>query len=108
MSGRDALELSALITAGLIVGLLAIDFEIRLSGLDHRMGTGFQSLEKSGQVRDVLEQSVLGSGLLTELLETAGQVNDGVNPLLQRLARRELEPGDLVCPAASRRHRDRL
>ena len=39
----------------------------------------------------MMERSSLGPALLTDFLETAGQVDGRVNPLLQRLARREVE-----------------
>ena len=38
-----------------------------------------------------MEQSVLETTMLTDFLETAGKADDTVNPLLQRLARREIE-----------------
>jgi hypothetical protein len=38
-----------------------------------------------------MEQSVLGADLLTDFLETAGKADASVSPLLQRLARRQIE-----------------
>jgi hypothetical protein len=55
------------------------------------MGEGFAKIGKSAEVSAMMERSVLGAALLTDFLETAGQADGRVNPLLQRLARREIE-----------------
>jgi hypothetical protein len=91
MSSRSALELAALVTLGFMLVLFLIDSEIRLSGLDERMAAGFQKIDRSAELFDLMERSVLDTALLTDLLETAGLADASVSPLLQRLARREIE-----------------
>jgi hypothetical protein len=91
MSSRSAFELAALVALGFMLVLFLIDSEIRLSGLDERMTAGFQKIDRSTELFDLMERSVLDTALLTDFLETAGRADASVNPLLQRLARREIE-----------------
>jgi hypothetical protein len=91
MSGRSALELAALITLGFMLVLFLIDSEIRFSGLDEHLTAGFQKIDRSAELFELMEKSVLDSALLTDFLETAGRADASVSPLLQRLARREIE-----------------
>ena len=55
------------------------------------MAEGFAKIGKSAELSAMMERSVLDTALLTDFLETAGQADGRVNPLLQRLARREIE-----------------
>lgn len=91
MSGRSALELAAVVTLGAMLILLLIDFEIQLSGLDEHMARAFQKIERSAELSDLAERSVLDTALLTDLLEAAGGAHVSVSPMLQGLARREIE-----------------
>lgn len=91
MTGRDALELAGLVTAVLMIAVFVVNFEIRLSGLDHRMDTGFTATSRSGRMLDLAERSALDTGLLTDLLTAAGEVDEAVSPLLRSLARHEIE-----------------
>jgi hypothetical protein len=91
MSGRSALELAALITLGFMLVLFLIDSEIRFSGLDEHLAAGFQKIDRSAELFELMDKSVLDSALLTDFLETASRADASVSPLLQRLARREIE-----------------
>ncbi len=91
VSGRDSLVLAAVITFAVALILFIVDTEVRISAVNERMVEGFAKVGKSAELSAMLEQSVLGAALLTDFLETAGQADGRVNPLLQRLARREIE-----------------
>jgi hypothetical protein len=91
LSSRSALELAAVVTLGLLLVMFLIDTEIRLTRLDEHMAAGFQKIDRSTELFDLMERSVLDTALLTDFLETAGGADSSVSPLLQRLARREIE-----------------
>lgn len=91
MSGGNSLVLTAVITFAIALILFIVDTEVRISGVNERMAEGFAKIGKSAEVSAMMERSVLGGALLTDFLETAGQADGRVNPLLQRLARREIE-----------------
>jgi hypothetical protein len=55
------------------------------------MAEGFAKIGRSAELSSMLERSILDTALLTDFLETASQTDGRVNPLLQRLARREIE-----------------
>jgi hypothetical protein len=91
MPARNSLALTAVVAFGSALVLFIVDTEIRLSGVDERMAEGFAKIGKSAELSSVTDRSILDSALLTDLLHTASQTDERVNPLLQRLARRELE-----------------
>lgn len=91
LSVRNALALTGLVTLGFMLVLLVIDSETRLTELDDRVADGFAKINKSGELLDLMERSVLDTTLLSDFLETAAGVISGVSPLLQRLTRREIE-----------------
>jgi len=91
MSGRNALELAAVVTLGTMLVLFIIDFEIRVSGLQDQVAAGFQKIQTSSELLNLMERSVLDTALLWELIEAAGKANTSVSPMLERLARREIE-----------------
>lgn len=91
MPGRNSLVLTAVVTFGSALVLFIVDTEIRLSAVDARMAEGFAKIGKSAELSSATEGSVLDGALVTDLLQTASQTGERVNPLLQRLARRELE-----------------
>jgi hypothetical protein len=91
MSGRNSLVLTAVITFAIALILFIVDTEVRISAVNERMVEGFAKIGKSAEFSAMMERSTLGTALLTDFLETAGQVDGRVNPLLQRLARREIE-----------------
>jgi hypothetical protein len=90
ISSRSSLELAALVTLGFMLVLFLVDLEIRLSGLDERLANGFQKIDRSTELLDLMDRSVVDTALLTDFLETAGKADGSVNPLLERLARREI------------------
>jgi hypothetical protein len=91
MPARNSLALTAVVAFGSALVLFIVDTEIRLSGVDERMAEGFAKIGKSAELSSVTDRSILDGALLTDLLHTASQTDERVNPLLQRLARRELE-----------------
>ena len=91
MPGRNSLALTAVVTFGSALVLFIVDTEVRISAVDERMAEGFAEIGKSAELSSKMERSVLGSELLTEFLETACQADGPVNPLLLRLARREIQ-----------------
>jgi hypothetical protein len=91
MPGRNSLALTAVVAFGSALVLFIVDTEIRLSGVDEHMAEGFAKIGKSAELSSVTDRSILDHALLTDLLHTASQTDERVNPLLQRLARRELE-----------------
>ena len=92
LPGREALVLAAIVTLGLMLVLFLIDTEMRISAFEERMAANIAKIDRSAELSAMMEQSTLGTALLTEFVETAGQVtNVKVSPLLQRLARRQVE-----------------
>jgi hypothetical protein len=91
LSGFDALVLAAVVTLGFVVILFMVDTELRISAVDGRLAAGFARISRSAELSALMERSVLGTAMLTDFLETTGQVDGRVNPLLQRLTRREIE-----------------
>jgi hypothetical protein len=91
MSGRSSLMLTAVITLAVALILFIVDTEVRISAVNERMVEGFAKIGKSAEFSAMMERSTLGAALLTDFLETASQADGRVNPLLQRLARREIE-----------------
>ena len=91
MSGRNSLALTAALTFGSALVLFIVDTEMRISAVNARMAAGFAEIGKSAELSSMMERSVLGSELLTEFLATASQAGEPVNPLLVRLARREIQ-----------------
>ena len=91
LSGLDALVLAAVVTLGFLLILFIVDTELRMSAVDDQMRAGFAQISRSAELATQIERSALDTTLLTGFLETAGQVDGQANPLLQRLARREIE-----------------
>ncbi len=91
MPGRNSLVLAAIITFAIALILFIVDTEVRISAVNERMAEGFAQVDKSAAFSAMMEHSVLGAALLSDFLETAGEADGRVNPLLQRLARREIE-----------------
>jgi hypothetical protein len=91
MPGRNSLALTAVVTFGSALVLFIVDTEVRISAINERMAEGFAQIGKSAEMSSKMERSALGSELLTEFLETACQADGAVNPLLLRLARREIQ-----------------
>lgn len=91
MQARDALELAAIVAFAVALILFVVDTEIRFSAVAERVSDGFAQAGRLAELSAKMERSRLGPALLAEFLETASQVDGRVDPLLQRLARREVE-----------------
>lgn len=88
---RSALGLGATIFLGSLLVLILIELAARFDGLDERLSAGFEKLDRSARLFALIEQSSIGTSVLTEFLKAAAGAGPGVRPLLQRLARREIE-----------------
>jgi hypothetical protein len=91
MSGRSALELAAVVTLGTMLVLFIADFEIRVRELRDQVAAGFQKIHASSELSTLMERSVLDTRLLSEFMEAAGRANTSTSPMLEHLARREIE-----------------
>ena len=91
MQVRNALELAAIVAFGVTLILFIVDTEIRFSAVGERVTAGFTRIGGLAELSAKMERSSLGPALLAEFLETASQVDGRVNPLLQRVARKEVE-----------------
>jgi hypothetical protein len=91
LSGRSALELAAVVTLGSMLVLFLIDLEIRFSELQDHIAAGFQKIDRSTELLNLIEKSVLETALLTDLVEAVGGADASVNSMLLRLARQEIE-----------------
>ena len=91
MSGRNALELAAVVTLGTMLVLFIVDFEVRVSGLQAQVESGFQKIRTSSVLLNLMDRSVLDTALLSEFMEAAGKADASVSPMMQGLARREIE-----------------
>jgi hypothetical protein len=91
MQVRDALELAAAIAFGIALILFIVDTELRISAVGERVTAGITQIGKLAELAAMMQRSTLGPTLLTDFLESASQLDGRVNPLLQRLARREVE-----------------
>jgi hypothetical protein len=91
MQAQDTLELAAIVGFAVALILFVVDTEIRLSAVGERVTAGFAQVGRLAELSAKIERSSLGSALLAEFLETASRVDGRVNPLLQRVARREIE-----------------
>jgi hypothetical protein len=56
-----------------------------------RAAGGLQRIDRSTQLFELMERSAFDTALLTDFLETVGAAGPRASPLLQRLARREIE-----------------
>jgi hypothetical protein len=91
MSVLGSVELGALVTVGFMLVLLFIDLQTRISALDERTSAGFSRLDRAARLARLMELSALDTTLLTDLMEAVGAADDTTSPLLQGLARREIE-----------------
>jgi len=71
--------------------LFLVDTEVRISAFEERMAASFAKIDRSAELSAMMERSVLDTELLADFLETASRVDGKISPLLQRLARREVE-----------------
>ena len=91
MQIRNASELAAVVAFTVALVLFIVDTETRISAVGERVTAGFTQIGRLAELSGKMERSSLGPALLSEFLETASQVDERVNPLLQRLARREVD-----------------
>jgi hypothetical protein len=91
VSSRSALELGGLVAGVLVLAIFLIDFEIRFLMLEQRITDGFQRIDRSAELTELIERSALDTELLIDFLQTAAQADADVSPMLLRLARRELK-----------------
>jgi hypothetical protein len=91
MQVANSLELAAVVAFGIALILFIVDTEIRVSAVGERVSASFMQIGRLAELFTLMERSSLGPALLADFLETTSQVDGRVNPLLQRLARREVE-----------------
>jgi hypothetical protein len=91
MQVANSLELAAVVAFGIALVLFIVDTEIRVSAVGERVSASFMQIGRLAELFALMERSSLGPALLADFLETASEVDGRVNPLLQRLARREVE-----------------
>jgi hypothetical protein len=95
MQAGNSFELAAVVAFAVALAAFIVDTELRISAVGERVTVGFTQVGRLAELSGLMERSSLGPALLAEFLETAGQVDGQVNPLLQRLARREVERATL-------------
>jgi hypothetical protein len=113
MEAHNSLELAAIVAFGVALVLFMVDTEIRILAVVERVTTGFEETEmrisavgdrvaagvaaghteigRLAELSGMMERSSLGPTPLADFLKTASRVDGRVNPLLQRLAQREVE-----------------
>lgn len=91
LSGRTVLEIGVIVFLGFMLVLSFIDFTTRFDGLHEHLSVGFAKIDRSARLFEFMEQSAIGTPVLTGFLEAAAKAGPDVSPLLQRLARREIE-----------------
>jgi hypothetical protein len=89
--GRNSLALAAVLAFGSALVLFIVDTEMRISAVDDRVAEGLAKMDRPAELPAMTDRSILDSALLTDLLQAASQSDDRVNPMLQRLARREMK-----------------
>jgi len=91
MQVRNTLELAAIVAFGVALILFIVDTEIRFLAVGGLITASFGQIGRLAELSAKMERSSLDPALLAEFLETASQVDGRVNPLLQRVARQEVE-----------------
>lgn len=91
MRAGNTLLLAAIVAFGLSLILFIVDTEIRLAAAGGLVTAGFARTGRLAELSARMERSSLGPELLEEFLEAASQADERVNPLLQRVARQEVE-----------------
>jgi hypothetical protein len=91
MQVANSLALAAVVAFAVALVLFIVDTEMRISAVGERVTAGFTQIGRLAELSGKMERSSLGPALLSQFLETASQVDERVDPLLQRLARREVD-----------------
>lgn len=91
MQAGNSLELAAVAAFAVALAAFIVDTELRISAVGERVTAGFTQVGRLAELSGLMERSSLGPMLLADFLKTAAQVDGRVNPLLQRVAVREVE-----------------
>jgi hypothetical protein len=91
MQAGNSLELAAVVAFAVALAAFIVDTELRISAVGERVTAGFTQVGRLAELSGLMERSSLGPTLLADFLKTAAQVDGRVNPLLQRVAVREVE-----------------
>jgi hypothetical protein len=91
MQSQDSLQLGLLVIGIFVLVMFLIDFELRFLHLGDDLDRGLRKLDESSELVSLAERSALDTALLTGFLNAAGKTGDAVNPLLLRLAQREIK-----------------
>jgi hypothetical protein len=91
MRGPHSLALAAVVTFGTALVLFIVDTEVRISAVHERLAEGLAKNARPSEASPVAGRPIVDSALLTDLVQAVSQPDERVNPLLQRLAGRELE-----------------
>src|SRR5712691_985153 len=91
MTSQDSLQLGTFVIGIFVLAMFLIDFEVRLLNLGDGLDRALRKLDKSSELASLAERSALDTALLTDFLDVAGKAGDGINPLLLRLAQREIK-----------------
>lgn len=87
----NSLELAAVVAFAVALVFFIVDTELRVSAVGERVTAGFAQIGRLSELAGMMERSSLGPALLGEFLAAASQVDGRVDPLLQRVARLEVE-----------------
>jgi hypothetical protein len=91
MNSQDSLQLGALVIGVFLLAMFLIEFDLRLLNLGEGLDRGLTKLDQSIELAGLVERSALGTELLTEFIDVAGKTDENVNPLLLRMAQREIK-----------------
>ena len=91
MRGPHSLALAAVVTFGTALVLFIVDTELRISAVHERLAEDLAKNARTAEASPVTGRPIVDDALLTELVQAASQPDERVNPLLQRLAGREME-----------------
>jgi hypothetical protein len=91
MQAQNSLELAAVVAFGVALVLFIADTEMRISAVGDRVTTGLAEIGRLAELSGMMQRTSLGPTLLADFLKTASLVDGRVNPLLQRLAQREVQ-----------------
>ncbi len=91
LSALRALGIGAVVFLGFLLVFFLIDVTSRFDSVHEHLSAGFAKIDRSARLFEYMEQSAISTPVLTEFLEATAHAGPGVRPLLQRLARREIE-----------------
>lgn len=91
VSSSTTFEIGGVVFLGFLLVLVLIDFTVRFDEVHEHLSGGFAKIDRSARLFELMEQSAIGTPVLTGFLDAAAKAGPDVSPLLQRLARREIE-----------------